>query len=475
MIIKKYKTFENREESESELCYITGENIVLSNYLDSLDKIYVEPSKMLNTLNSEYLGLVFIDNFKDDQMSILANVTQYFIQDYKLKINLTFISKSYNIRTFPHEIKITKDKEREISLDRWDTIHKLQINKPTPPKIRWYKKGKLENDKSFENKMNEEVRWFKNGKLSHDPEFFKNDELSSSFVTDENLRNFLYNKGILEEFIQYTDNEYKKRFWKAYGRDVIDICLRWGELGDRASFWIDVSNEWRDYYDEHFGYNDNDDYDNHDDDDYNYDDDMENNEAVRWYKKGKLIRDDSVNYTTPQYDDFITDDEFRQFLIDNDAYGIFLIYCKDRIKEDFETYFNDDIINVALSWSSTPQPEREQWSALHIKWKKIYNKRINNEAVRWYKNGKLTLDTSINYITPQYDDFITDDEFRQFLIDNDAYDEFIKHSHIKDDFREKFSSRIIDHALIWDSTPSGSKYWNELNRKWNLIYSQKPF
>jgi hypothetical protein len=109
----------------------------------------------------------------------------------------------------------------------------------------------------------------------------------------------------------------------------------------------------------------------------------------------------------------------------------------------------------------------------------IYN--INNiekveEGVKWYKKGKFEDDPNLPETT-EYNDFITNDEFREFLIDNEAYDEFIKYCNKnRNIFSKVWGERgfsIINICLHWASTPSGSKFWSKLNNKWNGIIKNR--
>ncbi len=202
-----------------------------------------------------------------------------------------------------------------------------------------------------------------------------------------------------------------------------------------------------------------------------------NNEAVKWYKKGKLTID--TNFVSPpekEFDDFITDNEFREFLIYNFCYDDYVASCEPGFKRDFKNNDREQYIDNAFSWDDSTHNSRGSrfWSNLDTKW----NKKIGaydddmDEAVKWYNKGKLTLDPNIDYNVPDYIDFITDDKFRDFLIKNGAYDEFIKYCHqkYKDNFNNVLKNSkldIIDNCLHWSDTPSGDGFWGDLNNKWN--------
>jgi len=98
-------------------------------------------------------------------------------------------------------------------------------------------------------------------------------------------------------------------------------------------------------------------------------------------------------------------------------------------------------------------------------------------AVRWYKGGKLSAPIPSEDV-PEYVDFITNDKFRQFLIDNNDYTNYIEN--VKrycgrlPQFIERFSDNdqreLINHAFTWDRTPEDYNYWSDLNQKWKEIY-----
>lgn len=97
----------------------------------------------------------------------------------------------------------------------------------------------------------------------------------------------------------------------------------------------------------------------------------------------------------------------------------------------------------------------------------------SGRGIRWYSGGKLS-DIEETEDVSEYDDFITDDKFREFLIDNDAYDKYISNvKKFKPSFISEFNnidknyrSEIINYCFTWSGTPEGERYWNELNRKW---------
>ena len=111
---------------------------------------------------------------------------------------------------------------------------------------------------------------------------------------------------------------------------------------------------------------------------------------------------------------------------------------------------------------------------------KNYNEFL--ESVKWYVNGEFIEDDSINLPEEnKHEDFITNDKFRQFLIDHDCYDKYInnvynyKCSLIKncetiDDYIKWFDSlyeeQYIDKPFSWFKTPERADYWSRINDIW---------
>jgi hypothetical protein len=100
------------------------------------------------------------------------------------------------------------------------------------------------------------------------------------------------------------------------------------------------------------------------------------NEGVKWYRGGDLGDEENIEVEEP---DFITNYYFRQFLIENGIYEIYIKYCSR--KDDFKSYFTNeagDIINTTLSWGSTPVPgggrDIEFWERMRNKWRAFYKK-----------------------------------------------------------------------------------------------------
>lgn len=90
--------------------------------------------------------------------------------------------------------------------------------------------------------------------------------------------------------------------------------------------------------------------------------------------------------------------------------------------------------------------------------------------ILWYSKGKLEKDKENEFDFEIYDDFITDDRFRNFLISRNAYENYIKFSNKK--FIENFNStkpnKWIDYAFTWSST-GNSDFWSQLNEEWTDI------
>ena len=199
-------------------------------------------------------------------------------------------------------------------------------------------------------------------------------------------------------------------------------------------------------------------------------------EGIRWWRDGKLGDEEQDDYVENSYDDILPTRGFRQFLIDNDCYDEFIyntkIMGRFNCKEDFLKKNIEDWITVAFTWSETKE-YHNFWEKRHELWQSDCRKdEYLIEGIRWWRNGKLSDEEPDN--TPEHKDFITDDEFRKFLIDNGSYDEFIEYC--SDKYRKNFNlalidnkKYIIDRCLTWSSTSSGHNYWADLERKWRFI------
>jgi hypothetical protein len=99
-----------------------------------------------------------------------------------------------------------------------------------------------------------------------------------------------------------------------------------------------------------------------------------------------------------------------------------------------------------------------------------------NEGVRWYKDGKLVKDPDYKDdgdFEKKQDDFITDNEFRQFLIDNDAHKEYLSNCLLRrsydknlEKFQKEQRSCYISTFFDWSYSKEGDIYWRNLSRKW---------
>lgn len=91
------------------------------------------------------------------------------------------------------------------------------------------------------------------------------------------------------------------------------------------------------------------------------------------------------------------------------------------------------------------------------------------EAIKWYSKGKWEEDEEIPI---EYNDQITDDGFRQFLIDNDAYESYL--ANWKKDFVFSKCPRheYINYAFNWSNTPERNGFWADLYDKWNREMSK---
>ena len=102
---------------------------------------------------------------------------------------------------------------------------------------------------------------------------------------------------------------------------------------------------------------------------------------------------------------------------------------------------------------------------------KNYNQFL--EGIRWYQDGKFLPEEESN--DNEHNDFITDDKFRQFLIDNNCYDKYIKNftkhktgQDLEEIFRKIARDEYIysSDAFLWESTPEGYEYWFDMSYNW---------
>ena len=134
--------------------------------------------------------------------------------------------------------------------------------------------------------------------------------------------------------------------------------------------------------------------------------------------------------------DFITNDDFRQFLIDNKAYELYLKNC---------------------NWAS----KKEYWQDLENKWME-YLKELRKKD----KGDSKIRD----------DDFIVMDEFRDFLMDNNAYEQYLDNCFEKpyykdwieniDKHTKQNPAGLINNAFTWAATKQGGQFWTNLSNKW---------
>jgi hypothetical protein len=175
-------------------------------------------------------------------------------------------------------------------------------------------------------------------------------------------------------------------------------------------------------------------------------------EAIRWYKNGKLELDTTHEEPTVR-DEIINDDEFRKFLIQNDAYDKFLNTIEKIGRKGFSLRYGDEryrYISVAFTWSDSSDGDF-YWRFLSDKWQKYLREHIS-EAIRWYKQGKLgpAEKEENDESTKGYNkifDYINKDE-----------------NHLKDTIEIKISEwpnfcKFLDeHNIVWNGRQSSSDY-----------------
>ena len=118
---------------------------------------------------------------------------------------------------------------------------------------------------------------------------------------------------------------------------------------------------------------------------------------------------------------------------------------------------------------------------------KNFNKFL--EGIRWYVDGRFLPEEEPEDQIGKYNDFIADDKFRQFLIDNNCYDDYI--NNIQDDklsfldtesklgneiymnfFLHHDPDTFISAAFDWRLSPQGTQYWSDLYYLWRNYLSE---
>ena len=123
-----------------------------------------EPEKnLLLLLNEHFKGWVFVGNETRGDQNCVAHVDRY-IQDYRLMMEFNmFSADEINKEVVENEDIKVNNSVSKCTLFETDTIYKLEeIEEPQKGRIRWYKKGKLEEKlitkfKMFENDNHEDV------------------------------------------------------------------------------------------------------------------------------------------------------------------------------------------------------------------------------------------------------------------------------------------------------------------------------
>jgi hypothetical protein len=127
---------------------------------------------------------------------------------------------------------------------------------------------------------------------------------------------------------------------------------------------------------------------------------------------------------------------------------------------------------------------RVKWDGGHVDGYKLSDiefidnleeKNPKKSKIRWYSKGELKEDPNTNIEVVEYNDFIIDDEFRDFLIKNNCYEKFLKNfreqgkiskEEFNDNMNTAYRGSYIDHALNWSRTPEGGDYWQDIHNKW---------
>lgn len=107
---------------------------------------------------------------------------------------------------------------------------------------------------------------------------------------------------------------------------------------------------------------------------------LEIDEGVKWYNKGKFIKDDNWNIENPYIDDLIDDDDFVKFLQEHDALEKFknnyVMQHPKNIEKSFKEIYKNArtrYIDVALTWTQTKEGS-SYWGYLNDLWYKHVKK-----------------------------------------------------------------------------------------------------
>lgn len=91
-----------------------------------------------------------------------------------------------------------------------------------------------------------------------------------------------------------------------------------------------------------------------------------------------------------------------------------------------------------------------------------------NEKLKWWEDED-PFDQYLDNISNKVpDDFITDENFRNFLIKNNCYDQYIKNVSLVSRLKLKKLKKgdYIRCAFAWSKTPEKHKYWRQINERW---------
>jgi len=126
----------------------TGEFIRLEDYFEGR----FPDNRILPILKENFLGWVLVENIKEKSLSCVLHVTDY---DYNLahpRLNVTCDKESENLTNNINNNVEILDANRHFRLIDSDIIYKLEKIKEDnrEPIVKWYKKGKFENLKSFD-------------------------------------------------------------------------------------------------------------------------------------------------------------------------------------------------------------------------------------------------------------------------------------------------------------------------------------
>ena len=212
---------------------------------------------------------------------------------------------------------------------------------------------------------------------------------------------------------------------------------------------------------------------------------------MRMIQKYKQYIKEDLDYEEEDDDDedFVSDKVFRNFLIGHEALDDYIQSCYGYAKTLNDTEWTPKhiaklfknkeygrYISAAFAWGENT----DYWENLDNKWQNL----IGEEPLKYWE--------SVDYEEEPDDDdeddsssFITNDKFKQFLIDNNCLELYVRNCHMADDddtirfqghnmikeFTYTDDDKYIIWAFDWKKVPESEDFgafWNKMYGQWNL-------